>query len=200
MSEKEFRVEVRVKNNLLYKAMERAGFYTVSAFSDACGVQQTIIGEYLNMKKAPMTSAGAWRASAMHMADYLRVLPEDLFPARYIQDVLAQNKIVREYSADEIATVMLATQETPERLMIRSDAIAKIDNAMSVLPPRHRAALRMCYGLDGGEPMTLDAIGKRLNVSRERVRQMILKAERIMKHPNRGLTPRLLHDMNRDAA
>ena len=200
MSEKEFRVEVRVKNNLLYKAMERAGFYTVSAFSDACGVQQTTIGEYLNMKKAPMTSAGAWRASAMHMADYLRVLPEDLFPARYIQDVLAQNKIVREYSADEIATVMLTAQQTPERLMIRNDALSAIDRAMASAMPRHKAALRMHYGLDGHPPMTLDQIGKKLNVTRERVRQMILKTERIMKHPSRGLTPQLLNDLGGDAA
>jgi len=48
------------------------------------------------------------------------------------------------------------------------------------LPPRHQAVLKMRYGLDGGKEYTLEAIGSRLRISRERVRQIQTEAiERI---------------------
>ncbi len=40
------------------------------------------------------------------------------------------------------------------------------------LPSRHQAVLRLRYGLDGGQEYTLEAIGSRLRISRERVRQI----------------------------
>ena len=40
------------------------------------------------------------------------------------------------------------------------------------LPSRHQAVLRLRYGLDGGPEHTLEAIGSRLRISRERVRQI----------------------------
>lgn len=48
------------------------------------------------------------------------------------------------------------------------------------LPPRHRTVLRLRYGMDDGTEHTLEAIGQRLKISRERVRQIQSEAlERI---------------------
>ncbi len=48
------------------------------------------------------------------------------------------------------------------------------------LPERHQAVLRLRYGLDGDQEHTLEAIGARLRISRERVRQIQSEAiERI---------------------
>jgi len=48
------------------------------------------------------------------------------------------------------------------------------------LPPRHRIVLRLRYGMDDGTEHTLEAIGQRLKISRERVRQIQSEAiERI---------------------
>jgi RNA polymerase primary sigma factor len=44
------------------------------------------------------------------------------------------------------------------------------------LPPRHQAVLTLRYGLDGGDEHTLESIGARLNISRERVRQIQTEA------------------------
>lgn len=50
------------------------------------------------------------------------------------------------------------------------------------LPSRHQAVLRLRYGLDGGREHTLESIGSRLKISRERVRQIQTEAiERIAK-------------------
>jgi hypothetical protein len=92
---KEFRVEVKVKNNLLLGAMERAGFRTASAFAAASGVSQIHVGQYLNIKKAPMFQNGVWLPSALKMAKCLRTLPEELFPRAYLRDVLTQNRVVQ---------------------------------------------------------------------------------------------------------
>ena len=47
-----------------------------------------------------------------------------------------------------------------------------IQNLLCHLDDRERVILRMRYGLDNGEPMTLKEIGQRVNLSRERVRQL----------------------------
>lgn len=51
----------------------------------------------------------------------------------------------------------------------RRDALRR---ALEPLSPRDRRIVTLYYGLDSGEPMTLDAISKLLGVTRERVRQL----------------------------
>jgi len=50
----------------------------------------------------------------------------------------------------------------------RADLVAVLDD----LAPNERVVLRRRFGLDGDEPETLEAIGRRLDYSRERVRQI----------------------------
>ena len=48
------------------------------------------------------------------------------------------------------------------------------------LPPRHRVVIRLRYGMEDGREHTLESIGNRLKISRERVRQIQSEAiERI---------------------
>ncbi len=48
----------------------------------------------------------------------------------------------------------------------------KIESMLNVLTPREQEILRQRFGLDGGgEPQTLEQIGKKLGVSKERIRQ-----------------------------
>lgn len=55
-----------------------------------------------------------------------------------------------------------------------------VSNLMQELPPRHQAVLKLRYGLDGEREHTLESIGSRLRISRERVRQIQTEAiERI---------------------
>ena len=55
-----------------------------------------------------------------------------------------------------------------------------VSQLLEELPARHQAVLKLRYGLDGGKEYTLEAIGARLRISRERVRQIQTEAiERI---------------------
>jgi RNA polymerase primary sigma factor len=46
--------------------------------------------------------------------------------------------------------------------------------------------LRLYFGLDGSEPMTLEQIGAVLNITRERVRQIKEKALSRLRHVSRA--------------
>src|SRR5581483_3382154 len=57
---------------------------------------------------------------------------------------------------------------------LREEALRK---ALGELPEREREVLKLRYGLDGDpDPLSLDAIGKRLGITRERVRQIEAEA------------------------
>ena len=48
--------------------------------------------------------------------------------------------------------------------------------ALRSLPDRHRAVVMLRYGLEDSEPKTLEEIGRRLGLTRERVRQIEVEA------------------------
>lgn len=56
---------------------------------------------------------------------------------------------------------------------------------LSKLPPRSEYVIRLRFGLGGVEEQTLEEIGQRFDVTRERVRQIEAKALRILSHPAR---------------
>ncbi len=56
---------------------------------------------------------------------------------------------------------------------LRSQTLA---DALHALPDRHRAVVILRYGLDDAEPKTLEEIGRRLGLTRERVRQIEVEA------------------------
>ena len=58
---------------------------------------------------------------------------------------------------------------------LRSQILA---DALRALPERHRAVVILRYGLDDAEPKTLEEIGRRLGLTRERVRQIELESLR----------------------
>src|SRR6266487_5555318 len=48
----------------------------------------------------------------------------------------------------------------------------EIEQALSALPERGRRVIELRFGLDGGEPQTLEEVGRAFGVTRERVRQI----------------------------
>jgi RNA polymerase primary sigma factor len=56
---------------------------------------------------------------------------------------------------------------------LRSQVLAE---SLRALPDRHRAVVMLRYGLDDAEPKTLEEIGRRLGLTRERVRQIEVEA------------------------
>jgi RNA polymerase sigma factor (sigma-70 family) len=61
---------------------------------------------------------------------------------------------------------------------------SEIDKLLAPLDERERQILRLRYGLDRGEPRTLEEVGRVLNLTRERIRQIERTALSKLRHPS----------------
>jgi RNA polymerase primary sigma factor len=75
---------------------------------------------------------------------------------------------------------------TPDEEMFGKALTQSIKEALSGLKEREGKILRLYFGLDGQEPMTLEEIGAALNITRERVRQIKEKALSRLRHVSRA--------------
>lgn len=73
-------------------------------------------------------------------------------------------------------------QEEAIASLLRDDLLEII----SELKPREQKVLRMRYGLDDSHPRTLEEVGNKFVVTRERIRQIEAKALRKLRHPSRS--------------
>lgn len=61
---------------------------------------------------------------------------------------------------------------TPDRQVLATDELRHLASLLGTIDEREAKILKLRYGLDGEEPMTLKEIGARIGLTRERVRQI----------------------------
>ena len=59
-------------------------------------------------------------------------------------------------------------------------------DVLSTLTPREEKVLKLRFGIEDGRTRTLEEVGKEVNVTRERIRQIEAKALRKLRHPSRS--------------
>jgi RNA polymerase primary sigma factor len=74
------------------------------------------------------------------------------------------------------STISVYNTEDVEKEVVNEDLRRIIDELLEVLPQRERTVLIHRYGLNGEEPKTLTDVGKMLGISRERTRQIEVRA------------------------
>jgi RNA polymerase primary sigma factor len=67
----------------------------------------------------------------------------------------------------------------------------RVEQVLSTLSPREARIIRLRFGLENGHPYTLEEVGQKFGLTRERIRQIEGKALRRLRHPCRS---RLLKD------
>jgi RNA polymerase primary sigma factor len=72
---------------------------------------------------------------------------------------------------------------SPPDTMIHANLKEKIQDALRNLNDRESRILELRYGLKDGREHTLEEVGQKFNVTRERIRQIELKAIRKLKAP-----------------
>lgn len=60
-----------------------------------------------------------------------------------------------------------------------------VDEVLNALSDREARVLKMRFGLNGGRQMTLEEVGQKFGVTRERIRQIEAKALRKLRHPSK---------------
>ena len=73
---------------------------------------------------------------------------------------------------------------SPEEEMVEHAMMETVEGALHKLKEREASILRMYFGLDQHEPLTLEEIGLQLGITRERVRQIKEKALSRLRHVN----------------
>ena len=61
-------------------------------------------------------------------------------------------------------------------------------NILHTLTPREEQVIKLRFGLEDGRPRTLEEVGKKFEITRERIRQIEAKALRKLRHPSRSKT------------
>jgi RNA polymerase primary sigma factor len=74
----------------------------------------------------------------------------------------------------------------PEEQVSRSVLQKRVQEVLKDLPPREMHILQLRYGLDGGRTHTLEEVGRKLGVTRERIRQLEVRALGRLRHPARS--------------
>jgi RNA polymerase primary sigma factor len=62
----------------------------------------------------------------------------------------------------------------------------KVEEVLDTLPPREARILRLRFGLENGRTYTLEEVGAKFGLTRERIRQIESKALRRLRHPRRA--------------
>ncbi len=94
-------------------------------------------------------------------------------------------------SGDESTNTMLDVLESedngsPEKGLVTESLRLEIERSLQTLTPREADVVRYYFGLNGSSPMTLEEIGSKFDLTRERVRQIKEKAVRRLKHASRS--------------
>ena len=96
----------------------------------------------------------------------------------------------KEFEEDDerslMKTLVDASQEAPDANILRTTTQRQLDSVLNSLDKREQRIVRLYFGLDGDEPLTLEQIGAMMDLTRERIRQIEAKALRKLKHPSRS--------------
>src|SRR5207302_670972 len=89
-----------------------------------------------------------------------------------VEASVSLNQTVGDDSSGELGDLLPdRTSEDPAELAADSIRDGAVRKALAGLPERERRIVELRFGLDG-EPMALEAIGRELGLTRERVRQL----------------------------
>lgn len=75
---------------------------------------------------------------------------------------------------------------SPSDIVANSDLKEKVRELLKTLAPREEKVLKMRFGIDVASEHTLEEVGKDFSVTRERIRQIEVKALKKLKHPSRS--------------
>jgi RNA polymerase primary sigma factor len=78
------------------------------------------------------------------------------------------------------------SEETPDSGLISDSLRKEVQRALSTLTTREADVVMLYFGLNGEHAMTLEEIGEKFNLTRERVRQIKEKAIRRLRHTSRS--------------
>ncbi len=104
---------------------------------------------------------------------------------RFAAEPLSLSEPLREDSDAELGDVVEdRAAESPFEVAATTLLPSEITRLLSPLDEREREILKLRYGLDRGEPRTLEEVGEHFQLTRERIRQIEARAMSKLRHPS----------------
>ena len=83
---------------------------------------------------------------------------------------------------------------SPAEVVFSNNLKEKMESVLKTLTPREEQIIKLRFGLGDGNEHTLEEVGRRFSVTRERIRQIEVKALRKLRHPSRNRVLASFHD------
>lgn len=166
------------KNNCVKALIKQSGYRSVMCFCDVNNVHYSHLMKFISGNDDPFSRFGRWKPIIVKVANLLAVHPEDLFPVRYaeVRDKIHEAEVVAVNEVNQTLTV------PPDVAYEESDLRQHISQLMTTLSPQDLRVINLRFGFHTGEELPLRDLGKILNLSAERVRQIEMHA---LRHLNR---------------
>ena len=133
------------------------------------------------------------RPTPEEIAEEMKLRPSQVrWMMRVSQQPLSLDKPLGDEEGDSEFGSFIEDERAPsptqrsEQHLLRED----LKKMLQTLPPREAHVLRLRFGLRGDRPHTLEEVGRKLGVTRERARQIERKALRKLRHPRHSRTLR----------
>lgn len=181
MTNKDYRVTIKVRNNRILRAIEESGGTPGAKWCEANGLTYSAVNDLINMVAGPLNAEGQMRKVALDLCDAVGKLPEELWSTDQIYP-LEKNFSVIEMERGQIEALLPYDDKVCELDTSKIDmdeTKAAIQNALAKLKPRYRDVMILRYI----EDLSLREVGERLDVTPVRVRQMELMALRKLRNP-----------------
>ena len=181
---KPYRIKVSIRNNLLLNAIEEQGYPTVAAFERAMGVSTGRMNALVSMRVAPLLDSGEFSKEAKLAMEVLGAAPTDLWTEQQLTIKLHRNSGEREIDADLVHHLLEQRRQmeylpSPEDHLLEKETNQLVHDLLNTIRPREKEVLISRFQNDE----TYEEAGKKMNVTRERVRQIEAKALRKLRHP-----------------
>lgn len=126
--------------------------------------------------------------SAEEMADEMKVSLEEVQSTMQTggRHISVDAPFVQGESNNLLDVLINENQETPDSDLMRDSLKREVSRALATLPERESEIISDYFGLNGSHSLTLEEIGEKFNITRERVRQIKEKATKRLKHTSRS--------------
>jgi RNA polymerase sigma factor (sigma-70 family) len=125
------------------------------------------------------------RPTVSELADELEMPERQVVEIlRYASEPLSLSDPLREDSDAELGDIVEdRSAVSPFEAAAEALLPAEMERLLAPLDERERAILKLRFGLDRGEPRTLEEVGESFNLTRERIRQIEARAMSKLRHP-----------------
>jgi RNA polymerase sigma factor (sigma-70 family) len=178
----DYRVKITIRNDRLLSKMEEMGFQSVMQFCKHTGMQYTSTNHIFAGKLSPINEKGDVKKNVKLLLENLDMTVEEAFTTRQLEG-FSKNSFETKVKEKQLLQIINKPKNL-EMKAIENDVKITLSNIFSkYLSPKYEKVLRMRYGIGLDTEHTLEEVGLVLQTTRERVRQIELKAIEKLKQP-----------------